>query len=65
MSPAISQKAPGGLWWIALEMVIAKASSIEAEIGGVATRLDTTTPAAKQAAFDRLHDWLRGFAGRA
>ena len=26
----------GRLWWIALEMVIAKASSIEAEIGGVA-----------------------------
>src|SRR3981081_2651145 len=49
----------GRLWWIVLEMVIAKASSIEASIGGVATRLDTSTPAAKQAAFDRLHDWLR------
>ena len=44
-------------------MVIAKASSIEAEIGGVATRLDTSTPAAKQAAFDRLHDWLRALPG--
>jgi peptidoglycan/xylan/chitin deacetylase (PgdA/CDA1 family) len=53
----------GRLWWIALEMVITKASSIEAEIGGVATRLVTTTPAAKQAAFDRLHDWLRGLPG--
>jgi peptidoglycan/xylan/chitin deacetylase (PgdA/CDA1 family) len=53
----------GKLWWIALEMVIAKASSIEAEIGGVATRLDTSTPAAKYAAFDRLHDWLRGLPG--
>jgi len=53
----------GRLWWIALEMVIAKASSIEAEIGGVAVRLDTGTPAAKQAAFDRLHDWLRGLPG--
>ena len=50
----------GHLWWIALEMVIARASSIEVEIGGVATRLETATPAAKQAAFDRLHDWLRG-----
>jgi peptidoglycan/xylan/chitin deacetylase (PgdA/CDA1 family) len=49
----------GRLWWIALEMVIAKATSIEAVIGEVATRLDTSTPAAKQAAFDRLHDWLR------
>jgi peptidoglycan/xylan/chitin deacetylase (PgdA/CDA1 family) len=53
----------GHLWWIALEMAIAKASSIEAGIGGVATRLDTSTPAAKQAAFDRLHDWLRGLPG--
>ena len=53
----------GRLWWIALEMVIARASSIEAEIGGIATRLDTSTPAAKQAAFDRLHDWLRALPG--
>ncbi len=53
----------GHLWWIALEMVIARASSIEVEIGGVATRLETATPAAKQAAFDRLHDWLRELAG--
>jgi peptidoglycan/xylan/chitin deacetylase (PgdA/CDA1 family) len=53
----------GRLWWIALEAVIAKSSSIEAAIGGVATRLDTSTPAAKQAAFDRLHDWLRALPG--
>ena len=53
----------GHLWWIALEMVIARASSIEVEIGGVATRLETATPAAKQAAFVRLHDWLRGLPG--
>jgi peptidoglycan/xylan/chitin deacetylase (PgdA/CDA1 family) len=53
----------GRLWWIALEMAIARASSIEARIGGVATRLDTSTPAAKQAAFDRLHDWLRSLPG--
>jgi peptidoglycan/xylan/chitin deacetylase (PgdA/CDA1 family) len=50
----------GRLWWIALEMVIAGASSIDAKIGPVATRLDTRTTAAKQAAFHRLHDWLRG-----
>ena len=49
----------GKLWWVALETVIAKASSIEVPIGGIATHLDTSTPAAKQAAFDRLHDWLR------
>jgi peptidoglycan/xylan/chitin deacetylase (PgdA/CDA1 family) len=53
----------GRLWWIALEMVIAKASSIEARIGDVATSFDTVTPAGKQAAFERLHDWLRGLPG--
>ena len=53
----------GRLWWIALEMAIARASTIEAGIGGVTTWLDTSTPAAKQAAFDRLHDWMRGLPG--
>jgi peptidoglycan/xylan/chitin deacetylase (PgdA/CDA1 family) len=53
----------GRLWWIALEMVIAKASSIEVEIGGAMVRFDTGTAAAKQAAFHRLHDWLRGLPG--
>ena len=53
----------GRLWWIALEMVIAKASRIDVEIGGAAVRLETTTAAAKQAAFDRLHGWLRGLPG--
>ncbi len=53
----------GRLWWIALEMAIAKTSSIEVKFGDVATHLDTSTPAAKQAAFDRLHDWLRGLPG--
>ena len=53
----------GRLWWIALERVIAKASTIEVAIGGAAVRFDTGTPAAKQAAFDRLHDWLRGLPG--
>src|SRR5947209_12817542 len=49
----------GRLWWVALERAIAKASSIEVPIGGTTTRLDASTPAAKQAAFDRMHDWLR------
>ena len=53
----------GRLWWVGLEKVIAKASSIDALIGGVATRLDTSTPAAKQAAFDRMHVWLRTLPG--
>src|ERR1700738_3636087 len=50
----------GRLWWIALEMVIARPPAIDTASGGTATRLDTATPADKQAAFDRLHDWLRG-----
>ena len=53
----------GRLWWIALERLIAKASSIDVPIGGVATRFDTGTPATKQATFDRLHDWLRMLPG--
>ena len=53
----------GHLWWIALEFVIAKASRVDVEIGGTPVRLDTATPAAKQAAFDRLHVWLRGLPG--
>jgi peptidoglycan/xylan/chitin deacetylase (PgdA/CDA1 family) len=53
----------GRLWWIALEKVIARASSIEIEIGDAAIRLDTSTPPAKQVAFDHLHDWLRGLPG--
>jgi peptidoglycan/xylan/chitin deacetylase (PgdA/CDA1 family) len=50
----------GNLWWITLEMVVAKAPAIEIEIDGVATHIETSTLPAKQAAFDRLHDWLRG-----
>ncbi len=49
----------GSLWWIALERVIAKASLLEAVIGGAAVRIDSSTLAAKRAAFGRLHDWLR------
>jgi peptidoglycan/xylan/chitin deacetylase (PgdA/CDA1 family) len=53
----------GRLWWVALEMVIARASSIDVKIGNAASRLDTSTPSAKQAAFDRVHDWLRALPG--
>jgi peptidoglycan/xylan/chitin deacetylase (PgdA/CDA1 family) len=49
----------GRLWWIALEMAIARASSVEVQIGGELVRLDTVSAAAKQVAFDRLHVWLR------
>src|ERR1700761_7181215 len=50
----------GRLWWVALERGIAKALRIEAPIGGGMVSLATGTPAAKQAAFDRMVDWLRG-----
>jgi peptidoglycan/xylan/chitin deacetylase (PgdA/CDA1 family) len=53
----------GRLWWVALERAIAAASAIEVPFGGTMTRLDTSTPVAKQAAFDRLHDWLRTLPG--
>src|SRR3982074_2386871 len=55
----------GGLWWIRLGGALAHASSLEAEIGGVATRLDASTPVAKQAAFDPVPDWLPSFPGEA
>src|SRR5690242_18284797 len=53
----------GRLWWVALERVIAAASAIEVPIGGVPTRLDTATAAAKQAAYHSVHDWLRRLPG--
>jgi peptidoglycan/xylan/chitin deacetylase (PgdA/CDA1 family) len=49
----------GRLWWVALERVIAAAAAIEVPISGVNTRLDASTPSAKCAAYDRVHDWLR------
>jgi peptidoglycan/xylan/chitin deacetylase (PgdA/CDA1 family) len=49
----------GRLWWVAIETAIARASSIEVEIGGAPLRLDTGSASAKQSAFDRLCDWLR------
>ena len=52
----------GRLWWIALEMVIAKASTINVVIGGTPARFDTGTVAGKQAAFERLHHWLRSLS---
>jgi peptidoglycan/xylan/chitin deacetylase (PgdA/CDA1 family) len=53
----------GRLWWVALERVIEAASSIEVMIGGVPSRLDTATAVAKQAAYQRVHDWLRRLPG--
>ncbi len=50
----------GRLWWVTLERIIAKANTIEVAMSGTTTRLECATLEAKQAAFDRLHDWLRG-----
>jgi peptidoglycan/xylan/chitin deacetylase (PgdA/CDA1 family) len=62
---AVSEFADGTgrLWWVALERAIANASAIEVEIGGRMTRMETRTAAEKQAAFERLHDWLRALPG--
>ena len=53
----------GRLWWIELERALAKADTIEVEIGSEMVRLETKTALQKQAAFDRLHDWLRALPG--
>jgi peptidoglycan/xylan/chitin deacetylase (PgdA/CDA1 family) len=53
----------GNLWWVLLETVIAKAATVEADIDGRTSHIDTSTPAAKHAAFERLHDWLRALPG--
>ncbi|HET7889597.1 MAG TPA: polysaccharide deacetylase family protein [Bradyrhizobium sp.] len=57
-------QAQGNLWWVALEMVIAAASSLEIPIDGVTTRIDTSTLSAKSVAFERVHNWLRALPGR-
>ena len=53
----------GRLWWLALEAVIARTDHVEVTIGHAALRLDAATAQAKQATFDRLHDWLRALPG--
>ena len=49
----------GDLWWLKLEMVVAAAEAIEMRLDGVATRLETVTPAQKDEAFMRIYWWLR------
>jgi peptidoglycan/xylan/chitin deacetylase (PgdA/CDA1 family) len=55
----------GRLWWVALERVIAKASSIEIMRDGTAVQIDTHDAAAKQTAFQQTHDWLQTLASDA
>lgn len=52
----------GRLWWVALERVIASADAIEIVRDGATVRLDAHDGAAKQAAFNQTHDWLRTLA---
>lgn len=49
----------GKLWWATLERLIAANNSLDVEIGGVIEHIDTQGAEAKQAAFGKLHDWLR------
>ena len=54
----------GRLWWVALERVDRQGHPrSKSRSAASPTRLDTSTPAAKQAAFDRMHDWLRALPG--
>jgi peptidoglycan/xylan/chitin deacetylase (PgdA/CDA1 family) len=49
----------GDLWWLALEMVIAKVNALTAKIDGSTRRLRCGTPAEKNAAFRAIYWWLR------
>jgi peptidoglycan/xylan/chitin deacetylase (PgdA/CDA1 family) len=49
----------GRLWWVALEHVIARAETIEIVRDGATVRIEASDAAAKQAAFNQVHDWLR------
>jgi peptidoglycan/xylan/chitin deacetylase (PgdA/CDA1 family) len=49
----------GRLWWIALEQLIAAVDTLDVELNGVATRIDTSNASAKQDAFNQLHSWLQ------
>ena len=60
MSPADTADGRGRLWWVALERLIAAVNTLDVEIDGVATRIDASSPIAKQDAFNRIHDWLQG-----
>lgn len=62
---AVSDFAAGAgrLWWVELERAIANANEIDVEIGGRLTKMAANTAEEKQAAFDRIHDWLRALPG--
>jgi peptidoglycan/xylan/chitin deacetylase (PgdA/CDA1 family) len=49
----------GRLWWVALERLIAATDVLDVEIGGTPVRFKMRDADTKQAAFVRIHDWLR------
>lgn len=49
----------GRLWWEALERVVSRTGTIEIVRDGTMLRLDAHDAAAKQEAFNQVHDWLR------
>lgn len=49
----------GRLWWVALERLIATADTLDIEIGGAPMHFEMRGADSKQAAFSRIHDWLR------
>lgn len=49
----------GRLWWVALERVVARARAIEIIRDGEVLKLPAGDAAAKQQAFNQIHDWLR------
>jgi peptidoglycan/xylan/chitin deacetylase (PgdA/CDA1 family) len=49
----------GDLWWLALELVIAKVSALTAKIDGTMRRLKCGTPAEKNSAYRSIYWWLR------
>lgn len=49
----------GRLWWVALERLIAATDSLDVEIDGAHVHFETRDADTKQAAFARIHDWLR------
>lgn len=49
----------GRLWWVALERLIVTTDTLDVEIGGTPIHFEMRDADGKQAAYSRIHDWLR------
>ena len=49
----------GRLWWVALERLIAATDRLDVQMSDATVHFETRDADAKQAAFARIHDWLR------